>query len=1137
MCIRDRRRVHGERQNIIFGNVAASPDDILVEVVFDNTSRKIPVDNNEVSLTRVWRQNNQDVYKINTREVTRIEITNLLEYCGLSRINPYFIIQQGKIQRITQMSEEELYDLLQEVTGSRVFYEKKKETMKVIEDLKKTKDKIREMLKEVQTNIESIQVEKETHERFEKTENEIKCITLRIYQENLSAHEKRLDSLKAMIDKLSQEFNQVKSGLQSTVDTKEEAFVRIQTLKAEIEKLRSLEIGFQSNLRKLNSRLQDLSLEPLPKPKEAGPTAQRRPEERRGIQHFKAKLGEDIQKIAELQRKLDELKTKLDQRTTEYELITLGVQAQAGDTNQKSKLLTSKIEEKGIAVEECRNNLDWVRKNFDEVQATLRSDSQALENNEATLLRLRESFQKDNQTINQLKSQTNENIGRLKDIILQLTQINAKKEETFRIFKRLERNLELNLKDASIMASRTLIDEASKRNIEGVHGLLIDIVNIPEQLVMCLDLIARKKLFSILVDNYDTAASLIRLNQELQGGFVNIYPISWVLEESPTNYNYPQSQDAIIVKDKITPRDKEKFMNFDLLMSHFFGGILFVRNFVTAMKFAKDHKLNCVSYDGEIVYAGGFLTKVGLYDKRSDKVSQYLEFSKKSTEVKALQSEESELKAEQQNLQDKELGYAREMQAASLRVKETKVKIDTIYTENEELRRRTHLNQGQAQELEMNIKSLEGGLKTYQEEQRYYQNLLEGRGDLGDPSRQSSLVAEIENIRREYQQKTAELTLLERSKIETMSIMNERGASATFAATSRSDFEIVDEQSRFTERELVKDEYETENVSFNKFQRRKDELQKALESEMDLLGRTEDEEKARSDKLRKVEGELFSLSQRRMEFIELRDDYLKKIGKINFVNTTNFSQYERMDRRVLLNKLSELRVDNRKVFTAKDKVLYDKLETLIDKVNEFNSRLEELTMNEERLTSVIESYEERNEEITNNIFREFAKNFDVYFKKMVPNGRSHVRLSHPQVGRAPSEERSRGIDIRVLFNEKEDEDNEQTYHKLNRLNKLSLGQKTVIALCIIFGLQKCDPAPCYIFDEIDAALDSEYRKNLIKVLNENIIEAQYFITTFKEEYLELSNANFLKVSLEDGRSQLKEASLGEAQEFFQDYIN
>eukprot|EP01017_Pseudomicrothorax_dubius_P041210 TRINITY_DN6566_c0_g1_i4.p1 TRINITY_DN6566_c0_g1~~TRINITY_DN6566_c0_g1_i4.p1 ORF type:complete len:371 (+),score=86.13 TRINITY_DN6566_c0_g1_i4:164-1276(+) len=370
-----------------------------------------------------------------------------------------------------------------------------------------------------------------------------------------------------------------------------------------------------------------------------------------------------------------------------------------------------------------------------------------------------------------------------------------------------------------------------------------------------------------------------------------------------------------------------------------------------------------------------------------------------------------------------------------------------------------------------------------------------------------------------------------------MSIMNERGASATFAATSRSDFEIVDEQSRFTERELVKDEYETENVSFNKFQRRKDELQKALESEMDLLGRTEDEEKARSDKLRKVEGELFSLSQRRMEFIELRDDYLKKIGKINFVNTTNFSQYERMDRRVLLNKLSELRVDNRKVFTAKDKVLYDKLETLIDKVNEFNSRLEELTMNEERLTSVIESYEERNEEITNNIFREFAKNFDVYFKKMVPNGRSHVRLSHPQVGRAPSEERSRGIDIRVLFNEKEDEDNEQTYHKLNRLNKLSLGQKTVIALCIIFGLQKCDPAPCYIFDEIDAALDSEYRKNLIKVLNENIIEAQYFITTFKEEYLELSNANFLKVSLEDGRSQLKEASLGEAQEFFQDYIN
>lgn len=41
------------------------------------------------------------------------------------------------------------------------------------------------------------------------------------------------------------------------------------------------------------------------------------------------------------------------------------------------------------------------------------------------------------------------------------------------------------------------------------------------------------------------------------------------------------------------------------------------------------------------------------------------------------------------------------------------------------------------------------------------------------------------------------------------------------------------------------------------------------------------------------------------------------------------------------------------------------------------------------------------------------------------------------------------------------------------LNKLSGGQKTVVALALIFAIQRCDPAPFYIFDEIDAALDPQ----------------------------------------------------------------
>ena len=65
----------------------------------------------------------------------------------------------------------------------------------------------------------------------------------------------------------------------------------------------------------------------------------------------------------------------------------------------------------------------------------------------------------------------------------------------------------------------------------------------------------------------------------------------------------------------------------------------------------------------------------------------------------------------------------------------------------------------------------------------------------------------------------------------------------------------------------------------------------------------------------------------------------------------------------------------------------------------------------------------------------------------------------------------------------------------------------MVALALIFAIQRTDPAPFYLFDEIDSALDAAHRTAVASLIakHANAGSAQFITTTFRPEMVEVAH--------------------------------
>jgi structural maintenance of chromosome 3 (chondroitin sulfate proteoglycan 6) len=175
---------------------------------------------------------------------------------------------------------------------------------------------------------------------------------------------------------------------------------------------------------------------------------------------------------------------------------------------------------------------------------------------------------------------------------------------------------------------------------------------------------------------------------------------------------------------------------------------------------------------------------------------------------------------------------------------------------------------------------------------------------------------------------------------------------------------------------------------------------------------------------------------------------------------------------------------------------------------------------------LIATLDQRKNEGIEKTFQQVAKYFRETWKRLVPTGEGElVMLRREEDDSLASQaesgiEQYTGIALHVSF----------TPGQSLRMSQLSGGQKSLVALTLIFAIQKCDPAPFYLFDEIDAALDTQYRTAVAEMIHDLSEHAQFITTTFRPELL-VHASRFYGVTFVQKVSQIQCISREHAQQF------
>ena len=1038
-----------ERQALLHEGHGSATMSAFVELVFAETEGRFATPNDELTLRRTIGLK-KDEYSVDRKNTTKHEVMQMLETAGFSRANPYYIVPQGRITRLTNMKDGERLDLLKSVAGTQHFTQKKDESLKIMNDTNNKLAEIDDLFNQINERLGELEEEQDELRDYQEQDREKRSLEYTLFHREQEEINNALQNIEGKrsggIDEADEQREQHAQGDEALAQITQQ----IQALKQEMHAAKLEKKQFEDDRReKAKARAQvELDVKNLTSGQAAANKAKASRD--KDLQNIKAQ-------IVEADKELKKVKPKYESDLAKEQAV-------------KTQVDTAEATQQRLYSKQGRNARFKTKKDRDDwLQAQIDETFEALSRFKATKMQTTEGIADDTKAISELEK----DIGTLQQTLDEgpqsfekdIEKATGEKENLVDERKTLWRkeaqfdSVYATARDELRKAERNLsymMDRDTSRGLEavrrikrqynlaGCYGTLAELITV-NQHHTAVEVVAGASLFHYVVDNDETATKVMEILNKERAGRVTFMPLNRL---KPKTANYPQAQDARPLMSLIEYDDM-----FEKAVQQVFGKAIIAQNLSVAAQYARTHGLTAVTPEGDRSDRKGALTG-GFHDTKQSRLKATKALVDARERYDTIESDGEKTKKEIERMDQKITKAVGEMQKFEQRRNQSQGNQRML---RQELRNRTELLDRKRSDLDAKTKqskviqdrlgSLDNQQNTYQDEKKTeFKKALTP----AEETQLENLSTSLQKLRQDYG-KLAEARADSEAKKTDLEVRLNSNLKPQLAALEAD--ELDPDTASSTSLQVRQRELQRMNKDYEVVQQRLNKLDEDLESKSSQVAQLEAQE-AETKRLQDELAKNIERHQRRLEksiqkkaaLIASRQDLVESIRELGAVPDDLKTKFRKVESDQIVKRLQKVK-ESLKKYTSVNKHAFEHYRKSMKQREELDARRVELEKAKESIQELVEVLDQRKDEAIQRTFKQVSLAFHEVFRKLVPAGRGRLIIQRKQDAQAEDEESDdepatnkkgvenyTGVGISVSFNSKHDDQ--------QRIQQLSGGQKS-----------------------------------------------------------------------------------------------